>query len=446
MSFEWDKTFGREFFIRLTNEERRYFGLNPMCDAWESTCFVSSMRHVCVRTTVFWNGDEIRKVVTEDIRFIENADYPVSCYYSEFDTRLQTQDREMILPLTTRGKPKKVTPTNINAVIPFGCTFWLAINDIKGAGSARMGAFNSRNMYFMAIGETERIEKIRDDESFHQFMEYYMATCPEGYFDRVEHMRTAPHQTVRYRNGDIFRVEIDRFRYGYGLITGQIREIRKWPELPAFHSFRGLMTVPLMIRFYRVVTERPDMTAEELSKMPLDRVRNVSDGDVIWGKTPIIGHKTLTEEDVEFPLVCTRTGKPNAYNTTHTDDFFFAVKALPTPEVMNLYVEWGTATVRLPFDGISPALAEFLKAYRDPHGGVKAYVFPEFAENPPRKEKNLLDPESAEMRRELFRCLGLDPDAGFDDFARAFGGMTKKETVERLNAPSSSRKKGDVGK
>ena len=45
---------------------------------------------------------------------------------------------------------------------------------------------------------------------------------------------------------------------------------------------------------------------------------------------------------------------------------------------------------------------------------------------------NLLNPAFAGTKAELFRCIGLSPDADFDTFAEAFHGLTKKEIHKRI--------------
>ena len=57
-------------------------------------------------------------------------------------------------------------------------------------------------------------------------------------------------------------MEIDRFHYGYGIITGQIKEILKWKELPENHGLRELMMVPIMVRFYDVCTTDDNLSVK----------------------------------------------------------------------------------------------------------------------------------------------------------------------------------------
>lgn len=430
MAFRWETLFGEKPFITVTNEERPYLGLDPIQESWDQTQYCSKCNITYMRTTVYWEGDLIRKVITEENRMSPEDEAPFQQVLVEYDTSLKTENRQRLLPLTSRGKPKPVTPSNILAVAPFGCKFWINVH--LSNGHACMSIQNDRNNLVIPIGEEERISGIRSDADFHRFMDYYMQTCPPDYFSRIERLRTASHQTVRYQTGDIFRIEIDRFRYCYGLITGQVLKIRKWPELSELHSFRGLMRVPLMIRYYDVVTENPDLTAEQLVRYPLSRVDICADDEIIWGTHTIVGHKKLTEEDLEFNLDC---GLLYQYGTNSTLYSFAVLKEtdpVSLPEPYRLFVEWGTVSVILPAERVSQRLLQLFAGYHDPHGGTSLCIFPDLKDKTGKSSQNLLDPAWDEARQELFRCLRLAPDADFDDFAVAFGGLTKRQILQKM--------------
>ena len=432
MAFNWDEQFGTEYFITVTNEERRYLGLDPIQDDWDITQYSSKTNITYSRTTAFWSGDEIRKVIFEEIRLPKGTDVPVYRSISESDTLLKTENRMTLLPLTPKGKPKSVTASNILAITPFGNTFALSVDNRHGNANVHMYVGNARNYRVIPIGEKERIAKIFNDAEFHRFMEYYMSSCPADYFDRVVLLRTSKHKTVKYKTGDIFRIELDRFNYAYGMITGQIKDIRKCPELPERHSFRYLMMVPIMVRYFNLMTQRPDLTVAELEQYPLGRMELCGDNDIIWGRHSIIGHKELTENDIEFNLICTRIKNLDSHSTMHSYDILRSEGIIPQEEGYKLYVEWGTASVILPYEQISDQLHLFLKDYKDMHGGVSTGIFPDFECANISSRMDLLNPNNAPMKTELFTCLGLNPDAEFDDFAKAFNGLTKAEILKRL--------------
>ena len=424
MTTKWDDLFGQDFYFVVTNEERKYMGLNPLESGWDVSQFYSKTNLWHKRTSVFWHGDTIKKVIYEEKRVSNNK-----ITYErivEYDTELLTENREWLLPLNERGKKKKVTATNILAITPFGCEFYFFIDAARTETIVAMGILNQRNYKEITIGEEDKINKIKNDADFHEFMKYYMETCPSDYFDKIKALRENEHVTVKYKAGDVFRVELDRFHYGYGIITGRIKEILKWDELPKKHSLRTAMMVPVMIRFYDICTTDDNLSVEELSGMPLGRVEICADNDIIWGRHEIIGHKELQKEDIEFNLICTKIQGLNDNITVHTYDFFVSSGISEYPDSFDLYVEWGTAATILPFEQISSELKEYLHEYSSPHGGVTMGI------NKKESSKyNLLDDINKEMRQELFRCLNLNPDAEFDEFANKYGGLTKEEILKK---------------
>lgn len=434
VELKWNALFGEDFYFKITNDERRYLGLNNMESDWEVTQYYSKVNLWHKRTSVFFCGDFVKKVIIEEKRVSEGEITYESI--TEYDTELRTENREWLIPLTSRGKKKKVNASNILAVRPFGCGFHFHLDTAQNT-TVSMSIYNSRNDKEIAIGEWDRINKIRNDADFHDFMKYYMETCPPDYFDRIKLMRESKHLTVKYKTGDVFRIEIDRFRYGYGIITGRLKEIRKWKELPEHHSLRKLMMVPIMVRYYDIYTTNKNLSVDELSGIPLSRVEICGDNDIIWGTHTIIGHKDLQENDIEFNLVCTKIQEFSEHTTVHTYDFLVSDGIIDFPEKFNLYVEWGMAATILPFERISEKLREYLQEYRSPHGGVSVGVgsllhsMVWHGESEYSYKYNLLNDINKNMRAELFHCLGLDADADFDDFAKKFGGLTKEEILKR---------------
>ena len=274
------KKYGDRFVIELLDSERKYFALDEINGNTDITRFYSKTHGWQKRTTVFWRGDVIVKTVYEQIGIQDNGS--IGCItYEESDTELKTDNRENVLPLTSRGKLKKLTATNILSPTPTGCTFYFCINNVSVAPKAEIYAYNKKNRLELPIGEKERLAKIKTCDDLRGFIEYYVSSCPEDYFEKVGRMRNSAHQTVKYRVGDIFRMEVDRFRYCYGIITGKVNTIKKWDELPEKHSLRGLIGVPIMVRYYDIITENADMTAEKLKDVPLDRLEVCVDNDII---------------------------------------------------------------------------------------------------------------------------------------------------------------------
>ncbi len=433
-SNEWKKLYGSPYLITLTDEERQYLALAPISPDWEVRKYYSKTNVWYTGLTAFFDGDTIVKVITESRRFLDDGteNYGSFC---EYDTRLETENRELLLPLTSRGKTKKLSASNINAVTPFGCQFNFLFQLDKDSG---IWLSNPRANKEFPIGESDKVESIGSDRDFHDFMNYYISTCREDYFDKLEAFKSAQKVTVKYKVGDIFRMELDRTRYCYGIITGEINRFRKMPELPEEHSFRWLMMVPIMVRYYNLITDNPNMTAHDLENIPLGRLDICGDNDIIWGTHTIVDHKELTEDDLEFHFICTKIISRSPHTTLFTQDMMMHNGIIPKKEY-TLYIEWGFAQTELEYDKLSDKLKSYLEHYFSPGRGVGMGIHPGYAvpdekhrQNNTLYRDNLLNPENREFLNEIFACLGLDPDTDFDTFAVKLGGLTKSEILKRM--------------
>ncbi len=425
--------FDSRFLITLTDEERKYLSLAPISPTWTISEYRSKTNFWHTRTAVFFEGDTIVKVISENKRILEDgtANYET---YTEYDTALLTDSRTALLPLTSRGKPKRLSASNILAVSPFGCSFCLKY---ETGTDTQIRLTNPRANKTFPLGEWDTVSAIRSESDFHAFMNGYISSCREDYFEKLQSFRTAKKVTVKYRIGDIFRMELDRTRYCYGIITGEVRQFRAMSELPEKHSMRHLMMVPIMVRLYRLVTDDANLNADGLKDIPLGRTEIVADNDIIWGTHSIIAHKQLTPDDLEFPFVCTKVIAPSPHTTPFTLDMLMHDGLIPQREY-TLYIEWGFAQTSLPYHRLSDRLKKFLRNYSSPHGGVCTGIDARHAV-PDQKlrqsfsyRSNLLNSENQDILNEIFACLNLPEDTDFDRFAQRFGGLTRSEILSRL--------------
>ncbi|MBQ8731213.1 MAG: immunity 26/phosphotriesterase HocA family protein [Oscillospiraceae bacterium] len=430
---DWEKKFGKQFLITLTNEERKCLGLSNLSPDWDALIFCSKTNVTYTRVTAFFDGNTIIKVISETKKASDDGTVNYSSYVED-DTKLETVDRKQLLPLTSRGKPKPLSASNINAVTPFGCSF--ALSYWVGEDTGMWLNHPRANKYF-PIGEKDATAAIRSDADFHAFMEYYISTCREDYFSKLQAFKEAKKVTVKYQPGDIFRMELDRTHYCYGIITGTVKQMLAMPELPKKHSLRQLMMVPIMVRAYQLITEDPNLTAADLRQIPLGRLDIAGDNDIIWGTHTIVDHKPLTPDDLEFDFVCTKIKSRSPHNTLFTQDMLMRDGLIPQQEY-SLYIEWGFAQTSLRYDQLSDRLKSFLAEYSSPHGGVRLCILPENLVPNEKQRKypfyrnNLLNPQNREMRNEIFACLGLNEDTTFDQFAEKFGGLTRQEIISLM--------------
>ena len=444
---EKPKSMGDQYFtegvycVTLTNEERRYLALNNLDPEWDPVTLFSVTYNLKKRTVLFYEGNTIVKVIYEEQQLTDDG--VVSCeYYSEYDTKLETDDRKMLLPLTSRGRAKPVTPTNVMALYPFGCKVFITLQ--SGASSIRVS--NYRNCQELAIGEKARIKSIASDSDFHEFMRYYISTCPQNYFERIAEIRSMGRRTVKYAAGDIFRCQEDRTHYTYGIILGKIREIEKWPELPERHSFRNVMTQPIIVRMYDLVTTDAEMGVEQLAAKSLRPPMLCSDNDIVWGTHKITAHKELEPDDIQFSIHLARQGRRKDNNDPFEMEklselvhLAFGKKADP-PD--SLYIEWGFATCEVPWREVPDSIKHLLREGHYANSGVRLGISGEYCgrslteilrESPNNvTQYELLQPENRLKFNLIMNKLGLPDDCTYDDFAEKFGGITRQRYIELL--------------
>ena len=96
--------------IILRNEDRKYLGLTPIEDHWERM----DIKHI----TLFFDGDVIRKKIT-------HAEFESQHFlYLEEDVYVETaENRTIVLPKTSKGKPKKLNYTATTMFTRIGMYF-----------------------------------------------------------------------------------------------------------------------------------------------------------------------------------------------------------------------------------------------------------------------------------------------------------------------------------
>ena len=430
------------YFVNLTNEERHFLALNDLNPEWETVSLFSVTYFRKKRTVLFFEGDSIVKVIHEEQSV--DDDSVIWKDYIEYDTCLATESRKLLLPLTSRGRAKPITAANVLAMNPFGCEVEIYLKK----NESTIWAGNLRNHQVIAIGEENRIKNIVSDTDFHEFMKYYISTCHKDYFERIAEIRGMKHQTVQFRAGDVFRCQMDRSRYTYGIIIGKTRELEKWKELPAMHSFRNLMAQPIIVRMFDFVTSNGDMTVEQLSGMPLRPPMICTDEDIIWGKHKIIAHKELKPDDVQFQIHLARQGRNQDRNHPFKAENVTELYSKLIPEDQrktgkaptSLCVEWGFVSIEIPWESVSKKIKDLLNNGVYYNSGTIFGISGKYCgktlsdilhETPQNTiQYNLLLPENRDKFNLIMNALGLPDDCSYDDFALKYGGLSRQQYIE----------------
>ena len=64
-TFDWNKMFGEDNYFKIKNSERKYLGLEEIDENWEKSYLYSKTNWWYKRTTLFWKGNDILKIIYE---------------------------------------------------------------------------------------------------------------------------------------------------------------------------------------------------------------------------------------------------------------------------------------------------------------------------------------------------------------------------------------------
>lgn len=376
----------------LTNEERRYFGLEPILPDWERYIIKPGY-------TVYFDGDVIRKIIS--MSTYSSGGWENFLSYIETDNEIHTRDRQVVLPRTKRGKEKKLNYTSVDGMRPTGCSFQMNLRNPRYNSSLRV--WNVKNSIYLPIVFPDDLDTLAQ---FREWLTSFMAACPVDYFDKVERMKHTPHRTIKYFNGDIFRFEIDLEHYGFCLIIGQLRKMQKNGLLRDEHILNDISGVPLLVRLYLLKTTDKDLPVEQITVHPLGRTFIMMDNQVIWGVYEIVGNKALGESDIAFPIQ--------------------AGQSISGQDPDHVRFCWGPGIiVRRGVRDFPESLNQLMR-----HCcwfGVSGEDLERALES--SKTEAGLD----ELEQSAFRYFGVPLDITFDEFNRQYDGMTRAEYAEYAN-------------
>lgn len=265
---------------QLTNEQRLCFGLKPVEPDWVPMVLKPSPYHKHT-TVVYREGLCLRKYIASG-----------EAQYVEIELNEQlTEDLKYLLPKTSRGKPTLLTAASMEKRGGTGmCLRWL-----KSPYNLHLWHEESQRVFYSSCYELKPyIETIGQ---FAQWVEPWCAdTTPED-LQAVAALSRSGRIHVKYREGDVFRFPITRRLYGYGRILLDYRQMKKRKE-PMATEFLNRC---LVCAVYHIVTERADVTVEELEKLPCLPSCYMTANRIYYGNYAIVGHIPLREKE-DWPL------------------------------------------------------------------------------------------------------------------------------------------------
>lgn len=270
----------------LSNDQRQCLGLAPVEAHWRRVP-VKASPYDDFETVAYLEGDVVRKCVNS------GAD----CYIENQLNERVTPDGRYLLPKTERGKPVLLSSANLKKRTSVGmCLLFSQRGAIDLYSSERQCAyFNNRYLPPFA-------DRRGNIERFFQWVEQWCADTTSEDIADIERFARQPRRHVRFREGDVFRFPIDRRLYGYGRVLLNYDAMRKG-NIPFWDVFMGK---PVVCSVYHIVTERDDVTAEELEGLRSLPSAVIMDNSLYYGEYPVIGHIPVSQQE-DYPILYGRS-------------------------------------------------------------------------------------------------------------------------------------------
>lgn len=269
----------------LTNEQRKCFGLAPIQDNWELIKLKLS-KYDKNASYAYKEGNVIKKVihVSEDFR-CDNEELYIEC---ELNEQL-SEDGTMLLPKTAKGKPVKLTASTIGKRKAIGMVFSYS------HGKLSLYNTNTDQNYYQSIYEDLYIPNL---EALSLWIQEWCDNTGEKELEDITSFSLRKRHRHKYKEGDYFKFKINRNTYIYGRILLSYDRLRK-EKIPFWDTFFGK---PLLVGTYRMITNRGDISIEELSDLEMLPTHLIMDNPFYYGEYEIIGNEKVVLEKEDLPI------------------------------------------------------------------------------------------------------------------------------------------------
>lgn len=257
----------------LTNEQRQYFGLTPIVEHWDKQSLDNT-------TIAYFDGNKIVKVLNH------------SYGYLEYDTDIDTIDRQILLPKTSKGKEQKLTISRLLKIKGSGIQFSASF---EGGGITVYD--HKRNFFFIKSFIEDGL--ILNFENIEEWISKYIKESPEDYFVWLKATLSQSKQHNKAKEGDIIAYPVGRQEFSFAkVLLNGIRSDLPWVDSEIFNL--NLLGKPLMVLPYAFIADNTTIDIDNLLKQPVLPHKFIMDTDVYYGAFPIIGTRPVCQSDFDF--------------------------------------------------------------------------------------------------------------------------------------------------
>jgi hypothetical protein len=386
--------------FELTNEQRTYFGLEPTNSNWVKV----SLKGDTYRpdSIIYFDGDVIKKHIVSTNEKYEEKQY-----------NDRTRERNYLLPLTSKGKEKKLTASVLESRQPQGVYCYL-----DGHNRVLIGNYDTQTTFYDSWWDNH---DLNDLKPISECVSQFVVKTPSDHLSNITAFKKSKRKNVKFKQGDIFAFKVNLTEYGFGRVLLNIDEIKKENLISKEHGLSLIMGKPVLIKFYVYITDTKSVNIEHLissSSLPSDYI---FDNKLFYGEYEIIGNKPITTDEINFPI---SYGK-------HIDS-----------RRNSVFFQWGLINIELPFSSFNkyltannPFVSELSPSRKviNPYG-YYSVGFSSIYDGKDIKEavlnKNIFDyqnkagfrvnfdlrnPKNQSIRNEIMKAFDLDPHKSYDE-------------------------------
>ncbi|MCJ8212057.1 immunity 26/phosphotriesterase HocA family protein [Mucilaginibacter sp. RS28] len=389
--------------FELTNEQRIYFGLEPIEPHWDRVILNGDTYRQA--SILYYDGDIIKRhiVWTKDL-------------YQEKQYDDLTRDRTILLPKTGKGKEKKLTASVLESRQPTGVYV-----SIDSTGRVFIGNYHTQTTFYDSSWEKKYI-KDAPLESISNVITEYIETASDGYLGDIKEFKQAQRKLVKFKSGDFFAFKLSRTQYGFGRVLVNIDLLKKKNIISKDHGLNVIMTKPVLVKIYAYISDSKNVDIEVLQQAGALPSDYMMDNLLLYGQFEIFSYKDLESDELDFPMSYGR----NIDFKKHAS-----------------FIQWGliyeklpTATFNKYFVADNPFVAESSPSRKisNPYGYYGLGFYPKYSSAAEIKDtianngqydfvKNsgyytrfdLRNPVNKEVREEIMVAFGLNPNKGYDE-------------------------------
>jgi len=259
------------------NSDRKYLGLPLLMSNWE-------MRTLNSGEIIFLEGNNI-------VKFIEQTD---TSYWEMSLNVTVSEDRIWLLPKTQKGKKTKLSSSTMMEATPISTYFrWYRESII-------IGNYSSQKTFYST---DQNNIKIKDAIDLREWLNKWKDNTTEDFQRSIETFSKESRKHIQFKEGDFFAIKYDRGLYGFGRVLLDVTRLRK-QKIEKFSRFMGK---PVLIKQYAYLSETNRININILERCFSFPSIYIMDNVLYYGDYEIIGHRDLTDRDLDYPILYNRS-------------------------------------------------------------------------------------------------------------------------------------------